>query len=495
LFWLFSLMRKILPQFSYAPFGCPNRTSVLKLGMPKVATPKLKTRYVCTNCGSVQMKWQGRCPDCGEWNSLAEEVVEERSGAAADSRRASVPSGAGPQKLADIRADAVARLQLPIEEFSRVLGGGIVPGSLVLIGGDPGIGKSTLLLQVAVEVAKNIGTTLYISGEESAQQIKMRAERLGVGDADLYLLTETNLDSILYHIETTRPTLAIIDSIQTMYTDTLNSSPGTVTQVRECAQRLQQVAKAQGVAIFLVGHVTKEGTIAGPKVLEHIVDTVLQLEGDRFHSFRMLRSIKNRFGATSEVGVFEMVGSGMKEVTNPSEAFLAERMAHAPGSAVAVTMEGTRPLLVEVQALTSTTQNPNPRRTANGFDYNRLFLLIAVLGKRVNVRLHEQDVFLNVVGGMTIDEPAADLAAAIAIASAHSGTPVPPDLAIMGEVGLSGEVRSVGQLNARLNEASKLGFERCILPKTSRPIENPPKGLRLIPTRSLGEALDAALGK
>ena len=353
--------------------------------------------------------------------------------------------------------------------------------------------NSTLLLQAAVETAKHIGTTLYISGEESAHQIKMRAERLGVGDAELYLLTETNLNDILHNINTMKPKLAIIDSIQTMYLDELTSSPGTVTQVRECAMRLQAVAKSSGVAIFIVGHVTKEGTIAGPKVLEHIVDTVLQLEGDRFHSFRMLRSIKNRFGATSEVGVFEMVGSGMQEVTNPSEAFLAERMPNSPGSTVAVTMEGTRPLLVEVQALTSPTQNPMPRRTANGFDYNRLFLLLAVLGKRVGVRLHDNDVFVNIVGGMTIDEPAADLAAAVAITSASKGTVIPPDMVVIGEVGLSGEVRSVGQLNARLNEASKLGFQRCILPKTARPIEHPPAGLKLMTARSLGEALDLAL--
>jgi DNA repair protein RadA/Sms len=461
--------------------------------MPKTTAPKLKTRYVCSNCGSVHLRWAGKCQDCSQWNSLVEEVVEEKPSAGRDAMHR--VSTAAPQKLAEIKADAIERLKLPIGEFARVLGGGIVPGSLVLIGGDPGIGKSTLLLQAAVETAKNIGTTLYISGEESAHQIKMRAERLGVGDAELFLLTETNLDGIAHHIETMKPKLAIIDSIQTMYTDALNSSPGTVTQVRECAQRLQMIAKSQGIAIFIVGHVTKEGTIAGPKVLEHIVDTVLQLEGDRFHSFRMLRSIKNRFGATSEVGVFEMAGSGMIEVTNPSEAFLAERMMHAPGSAVAVTMEGTRPLLVEVQALTSATQNPMPRRTANGFDYNRLFLLIAVLGKRVGIRLHDNDVFLNIVGGMTIDEPAADLAAAIAIASASKGVPVPPDLAVVGEVGLSGEVRSVGQLNARLNEAAKLGFSRCILPKTARPIEHPPAGLKLIPTRSLGEALDAALAR
>lgn len=458
--------------------------------MPKASAPKLKTQFVCTNCGSVHMRWSGKCPDCGEWNTLIEEVVEERPATA--SRRS--PAGSPlPQKLADVRADALVRLPLPIGEFSRVLGGGIVPGSLVLIGGEPGVGKSTLLTQAAVQVARHIGTTLYVSGEESAQQIKMRAERLGVGDSELYLLTETHLEAVLNAIETMKPRLCIVDSIQTMYTDALNASPGTVTQVRECAQHLQAVAKGLDVAIFIVGHVTKEGTIAGPKVLEHIVDTVLQLEGDRFHTFRILRSTKNRFGATSEVGVFEMAGDGMREVVNPSEAFLAERMAHAPGSSVAVTMEGTRPLLVEVQALTSATQNPMPRRTANGFDYNRLFLLIAVLGKRVGIRLHDQDVFVNVVGGMTIDEPAADLAAATAIASANKGRPVPPDTVIIGEVGLSGEVRSVSQLGQRLNEAAKLGFARCILPKTTRKVEHPPAGLALAPVRSLGEALDAAL--
>jgi len=458
--------------------------------MPKTAAPRLKSQFVCTNCGSVQMRWAGKCPDCGEWNTLAEEVVEARSsGSHSNVRTFNVT----PQKLADIKSDAVQRMQLPIGEFSRVLGGGIVPGSLVLIGGDPGIGKSTLLLQSAVMTAKHIGPTLYISGEESGQQIKMRADRLGVGDSELYLLTETNLESAVEAIEGMKPKLCIVDSIQTMYSDGSQSSPGTVTQVRECAQRLQAVAKGHNVAVFIVGHVTKEGNIAGPKVLEHIVDTVLQLEGDRFHSFRMLRSIKNRFGATNEVGVFEMAGDGMREVTNPSEAFLAERMPNSPGSTVAVTMEGTRPLLVEVQALTSTTQNPMPRRTANGFDYNRLHLLLAVLGKRVGVKLHEVDVFVNIVGGMTIDEPAADLAAAVAIASAHKGAPVPNDMTVIGEVGLSGEIRSVSQLNARLNEAAKLGFSRCILPKTARKIEHPPAGLQLLPVRSLGEALDAAL--
>jgi DNA repair protein RadA/Sms len=460
--------------------------------MPKPVNPKLKTRYVCSNCASIQTRWAGKCPDCGEWNTLNEEVVDLRAYESGKSGPSAMTNA--PQKLSNIRADDIKRIPLSISEFSRVLGGGIVPGSLVLVGGDPGIGKSTLLMQSAVITAKQQGTTLYVSGEESAQQLKMRADRLGVGDSDLYLLTETNMDAVIHHIEQMKPKLAIIDSIQTMYVDTLGSSAGTVSQVRECAQRLQQMAKTQGIACFIVGHVTKEGTIAGPKVLEHIVDTVLQLEGDRFHAFRLLRSIKNRFGATSEVGVFEMSGSGMSEVLNPSEVFLAERMMNAPGSAIAVTMEGTRPLLVEVQALTSVTQNPMPRRTANGFDHNRLFLLLAVLAKRVGIRLHDQDVFVNVVGGLTIDEPAADLAAAIAIASAAKGAIVPADMAIIGEIGLSGELRQVSQLNQRINEAKKLGFDRCLVPKTSRPIENVPANLKLIPARSVGEALDAALG-
>jgi DNA repair protein RadA/Sms len=459
--------------------------------MPKPVAPKLKTRYVCSNCGATFAKWAGKCNDCGQWNTLQEEIYEERGAVSSSpARRVGLNQ---PQRLSDIKADDVPRIGLKIGELARVLGGGIVPGSLVLIGGDPGVGKSTMLMEAAVDVAKNAGTTLYISGEESAHQLKMRAERLGVGGSELFLLTETNMNDVAAALENMRPKLAIIDSIQTMYVDELSSSAGTVSQVRECAQRLQAVAKQSNIAIFIVGHVTKEGTIAGPKVLEHIVDTVLQLEGDRFHIFRILRSIKNRFGATSEVGVFEMTGGGMKEVANPSEAFLAERMMNAPGSAVAVTMEGTRPLLVEVQALTSTTQNPMPRRAANGFDHNRLFLLTAVLGKRVGIKLFDQDVFVNVVGGMSIDEPAADLAAAIAIASANKGIPVPADMAIIGEVGLSGEIRSVSQINQRLNEAAKLGFSRVVIPKTVRAIEHPPQNLTLIPVRSLGEALDAAL--
>lgn len=457
--------------------------------MARKESPRLKTRYVCTACGSVQLRWSGRCPECGEWNTLVEEVIEERTAP----KHTTTARSAAPQSLAEIRADALQRWALPLGEFSRVLGGGIVPGSVVLIGGDPGIGKSTLLLQSAVLAAQHIGTALYVSGEESAQQIKMRAERLGFGSSNLLLLTETNLDAIIQAIESVQPRVCVVDSIQTMYVDALASSPGTVMQVRECAQRLQAVAKAQNIAIFLVGHVTKEGTLAGPKALEHIVDTVLQLEGDRFHAFRILRSLKNRFGATSEVGVFEMTGEGLREVRNPSEAFLAERVLNVPGSAVAVTMEGTRPLLVEVQALTSPTQAPLPRRTANGFDYNRLFLLLAVLSTRLRFNLGARDVFVNVVGGLTIEEPAADLAAALAIASAYLGKPLPPNVALIGEVGLSGEVRSVGQIAQRLNEAAKLGFTRCVIPKTTRKLDSAPPGVRVVPVRSVGEAIDAVL--
>ena len=379
-------------------------------------------------------------------------------------------------------------------EFSRVLGGGVVPGSLILVGGEPGIGKSTLLLQTAALMSQANGPVLYVSGEESARQIKMRAERLAIATNDLFVVTETNLDTIFAHIESTQPQLLIIDSVQTTYNETLRSASGSVSQMRETATRLQALAKQTGTAVFLVGHVTKEGAIAGPKVLEHIVDTVLYLEGDLFHTYRLLRSVKNRFGATSEVGVFEMRDHGLEEVANPSEAFLAERVVNAPGSAIAMTMEGTRPLLVEVQALTSTTSFGHPRRTANGIDFNRLLLIVAVLSKRVGLRLGDQDVFANVIGGLRIDEPASDLAVAVAIASSVRDAPVAADLAFVGEVGLSGELRAVGQIAGRLNEAGKLGFRRCIVPKTiRRRSEQFPDDLQVIQARSLPQALEIAL--
>jgi DNA repair protein RadA/Sms len=399
-----------------------------------------------------------------------------------------------PTRLTEVTADGVDRLSLPLAEFSRVLGGGMVPGSLVLVGGDPGIGKSTLLLEVAAMVADQHGSTLYVSGEESARQIKMRADRLGLHAHDLFLVTETSLEAILEHVTTIKPHLLIVDSIQTTYSEESRSAAGSVSQVRQCASRFQELAKEAGVTVILVGHVTKEGAIAGPRVLEHIVDTVLYLEGDQFHRYRLLRSVKNRFGATSEVGVFEMVEKGMVEVPNPSEAFLAERQVNSPGSAIAVTLEGTRPLLVEIQGLASSTTFPNPRRTANGIDYNRLLLLTAVLSRRVRVSLHDKDVFVNVVGGLAIKEPAADLAVALAIASSVRDRPVYADIAAIGEVGLSGELRAVSQLEVRLKEARKLGFKRCVIPRSpGRRAFKLPDGLEIVACRSLQEATDAAL--
>jgi DNA repair protein RadA/Sms len=407
---------------------------------------------------------------------------------------------AQPQRLADIGGDEEERLPPGIGEFARVLGGGVVPGSIVLIGGDPGIGKSTLLLQVALEMARQ-AIVLYVSGEESVRQIKMRAVRLTSqsGDTsstfpeDLYLITETNIESVLEHVAEVKPGLLIIDSIQTLTLPALESSAGSVSQVRECASRLRELAKSSGTAVFLIGHVTKEGSIAGPRVLEHIVDTVLYLEGDRFQTYRLLRSVKNRFGATSEVGVFEMRERGMVEVTNPSEAFLAERMVNVPGSSIAVTMEGTRPLLVEVQGLTSPTSFGNPRRTANGIDMNRLLLISAVLTRRIGLRLGEQDVFVNVVGGLMVEEPAADLAIAAAITSSARNVPLRADTVLIGEVGLSGELRLVGQMPARLREAASLGFKTVIVPKRMRKGESWPDSIQVIEVRSLQQALDHAM--
>lgn len=453
---------------------------------------KQRTQFVCQTCGRKTPAFMGRCPRCGEFDTMVEEIIIIEPQSSGPKSRPAVDSV--PQRLSEITADGVDRLDLPIKEFSRVLGGGIVPGSLVLVGGDPGIGKSTLLLEVAAQVAEHYGPTLYVSGEESARQIKMRADRLGIDARDLYLVTETNLDAILAHVENVKPVMLIVDSIQTTHIDDLKSAAGSVSQVRAAAARLQDLAKESGLAVFLVGHVTKEGAIAGPRVLEHIVDTVLYLEGDSFHRYRLLRSVKNRFGATSEVGVFEMGVRGMEEVANPSEAFLAERQVNAPGSAIAVTLEGTRPLLVELQALASSTSFPNPRRTANGIDYNRLLLLTAVLGKRVRLSVFDKDIFVNVIGGLQIREPAADLAVAVAIASSIRDRTVFADLAVIGEVGLSGELRAVSQLEARLKEARKLGFKRCLIPRSSRRYDfQVPDGLQIVACRTLNEAIDKAL--
>jgi DNA repair protein RadA/Sms len=441
----------------------------------------------------------GRCPQCGSFNSMVEEIVsDEPAGARAAPRGLSGRST--PRRLDEVGGEAEDRIPVPIGEFARVLGGGIVPGSIVLVGGDPGIGKSTLMLQMALEMAGRL-RVLYVSGEESERQIRMRAARIVSAvdkkpafPANLFLVTETNLETIFEHVTTVKPDLLIVDSIQTVYMPEMDSAAGSVSQVRESSSRLRELAKSSGVAVFVIGHVTKEGTIAGPRVLEHIVDTVLYLEGDRFQAYRLLRSVKNRFGATAEVGVFEMLERGLVEVSNPSEAFLAERMVNAAGSAIAVTMEGTRPLLVEIQGLTSPTQFGNARRTPNGVDLNRLLMIAAVLTRRLNLHLAEQDVFVNVVGGLKIDEPAADLAIAAAVASSMGDHPVRAEAVLIGEIGLAGELRMPGQMPVRLREAAKLGFKTAIVPKRLRQGEPWSDGLEIVEARSVGQALEAAFG-
>lgn len=459
---------------------------------------KTHTRYVCQECGRVAASYMGKCPQCGSYNSMVEEVIHDEPAAKSTAVRG-LSGRSSPRSIGDVSSDAEDRIKLPIEEFARVLGGGIVPGSIVLVGGDPGIGKSTLMLQMAMEMAGS-KRVLYVSGEESERQIKMRAVRLnknagpanGSLPANLLLVTETNLEIIFNHVNEVKPDLLIIDSIQTVYLSNMDSSAGSVSQVRECSSQLRELAKTSGISVFVIGHVTKEGTIAGPRVLEHVVDTVLYLEGDRFQAYRLLRSVKNRFGATSEVGVFEMREGGLTEVTNPSEAFLAERMINAAGSAIAVTMEGTRPILVEIQGLTSPTQFGNARRTANGVDFNRLLLIAAVLTRRAGLKLSEQDIFANVVGGLQIDEPAADLAIAVAITSSWRDIPVKAEAVLIGEIGLAGELRMPGQMQARLREAAKLGFKTAIVPRAIRKGEGYPAGIEVIEVRSVQQALDAA---
>ncbi len=458
---------------------------------------KNQTRFVCQQCGRVTASYMGKCPQCGEFNSLVEEIIHEEKVSRKKAAVRGLTGRSEPRPIGLVTGETDDRVHLPIGEFARVLGGGIVPGSVVLVGGDPGIGKSTLMLQMAMEMGVS-QKVLYVSGEESERQIKMRAVRLGSGNEkkglpdNLLLVTETNLEIIFNHVRETGPNLLVIDSIQTMYLSEMDSSAGSVSQVRECSAQLRELAKSSGISVFIVGHVTKEGNIAGPRVLEHIVDTVLYLEGDRFQAYRLLRSVKNRFGATAEVGVFEMRGSGLSEVDNPSEAFLAERLVNAPGSAIAVTMEGTRPLLVEIQGLTSPTQFGNARRTPNGVDFNRLLLITAVLTRRVGIKLSEQDIFVNVVSGLKVDEPAADLAIAAAIASSWKDIPIRAEAALIGEVGLAGELRMPGQMSIRLREAAKLGFKTAIIPKAIRRVDDWPAGIEILQARSLKQALDVA---
>ncbi|HEY9689066.1 MAG TPA: DNA repair protein RadA [Coleofasciculaceae cyanobacterium] len=486
---------------------------------------KVKTRYVCSACGGVEAQMFGRCPSCGQWGTLVEELLETeapaatgRSAAAATRSRKAVRSTApaapiAARTLAEIRERPRSRWESGFRELDRVLGGGIVPGSLVLIGGDPGIGKSTLLLQTANQLARS-RRVLYVCAEESGQQVKLRAQRLGVqaptaepiddaitddrpaeppdDRAGMYVLPETDLEPILAEIESLRPSVAVIDSIQAIYLPALTSAPGSVAQVRECTSALMRLAKRQDVAMLLVGHVTKEGAIAGPKVLEHLVDTVLYFEGDRFASFRLLRSVKNRFGATQELGVFEMVDRGLLEVANPSALFLGNRDERVPGTATIVACEGTRPIVAELQALVSPTSYSSPRRVTTGMEYNRLLQILAVLEKRVGVPLSRLDAYVSTSGGLSVEEPAADLGVAVALVASFRDRIVDPGTVLIGEVGLGGQVRPVSQLELRLKEAAKLGFKRAIVPKGS---DVRIKGMELIPVGRLVDAIGAAMAR
>lgn len=458
---------------------------------------KTTTQYVCQQCGRVSASYMGKCPQCSSFNSMVEEVIHLETNSSKGRQRVQNRGRSMPLKLGEVSTDNEPRYKVGMQEFSRVLGGGIVPGSVILIGGDPGIGKSTLLLQLTLDIS-NKYRTLYVTGEESERQIKMRADRLTTspnGAEELYIVNETSLSQVIRQVHELKPSILIIDSIQTMVDEEIESTAGSVSQVRECASKLREIAKSDNLSIFLIGHVTKEGVIAGPRVLEHIVDTVLYLEGDRYQSYRILRSVKNRYGATSEVGVFEMRGNGLVEITNPSEAFLSERMINAPGSAIAVTLEGTRPLLVEVQALTSSAQFGNARRTTNGADYNRVLMLSAVLSRRLGLKLAEQDIFVNIVGGLKINEPAIDLAIAMAAASTYKDVSLDPTTVFIGEIGLAGELRLPPQLAARVNEAQKLGFKKAVIPFRRNKGDELPKNIEILEARSLFEAAKIALGE
>lgn len=451
--------------------------------------PKVRTSWICQQCGAISPAYLGRCPGCGEWHTMVE-TIDEKPGTSSHGKRV---GRAQLQPLSAVTRQGQDRVPVPISEFNRVLGGGLVPGSIVLIGGDPGIGKSTIVLQVAALLGSKEHPVVYVSAEESVHQLKLRAERLGVNTDHILVLAETEISEILGAVDGVNPALLIVDSIQTVMVGEISSAAGSVSQVRECTARLMQWAKPNDVPVFVIGHVTKEGTIAGPRVLEHMVDAVLYLEGDRFHQYRILRAVKNRFGSTDEVGVFEMASTGLREITNPSEAFLEERTGNGTGSAVAVTIEGTRPILIEVQALCTTTAYGLPRRSANGLDSNRLQLLVAVLQKRVGMGLGTQDIYANVIGGLRIIEPAADLAIAVALASSFRNVPVDQKMAVIGEIGLSGELRMVNQLERRILEVSRLGFDRVVVPEGTRRGAVKHEGIEIIARRQLDDAIDAAL--
>ncbi|MGE5680389.1 MAG: DNA repair protein RadA [Bacillota bacterium] len=446
---------------------------------------KTKTKFICSECGYESLKWLGRCPECEAWNSFTEELVENEK---AKTRVAS--SGAKVAKLSEIVSVEEDRIRTGITEFDRVLGGGLMPGSIVLIGGDPGIGKSTLVMQAAALIKEKV---LYVTGEESNRQVKLRASRLKVDAENFFILAETEMNNVIYAMQDNSPSVIIIDSIQTMYRSELDNAPGTITQIRECTALLMQIAKSTHQVVILIGHVTKEGMIAGPKVLEHVVDTVLQFEGERNHSYRILRAQKNRFGSTNEIGIFEMHDNGLTEVTNPSEIFLSERDNQSTGSAVTSSMEGTRPILLEVQALVTPSNYGNPQRVATGFDYRRLSILLAVLEKRAGLKLSAANVFLNMAGGVKIDEPAVDLAVCCSIASSLLDRNIKPGFVVVGEVGLGGEIRSIGQIEKRIQEAEKLGFESVIIPKNNLKSVSGKKNIKVIPVDNLASAINTIL--
>ncbi|WP_028543479.1 DNA repair protein RadA [Paenibacillus taiwanensis] len=453
---------------------------------------KVKTKFYCTECGYESPKWMGKCPGCNEWNTMVEEreTVVKTAGV----QSSFLVTKEKPQPIIHIESGREPRLSTTISELNRVLGGGVVPGSLILVGGDPGIGKSTLLLQTSNAIAVSGLKVLYVSGEESMRQTKLRADRLGSLSERLFVLSETNLLHIEEAIEQIQPDFLVIDSIQTVYQPSVESAPGSVAQVRECTSAFMRVAKGKGIATVLVGHVTKEGAIAGPRLLEHMVDCVLYFEGERHHSYRILRAVKNRFGSTNEMGIFEMTEGGLVEVKNPSELFLQERPLGVSGSTVVASLEGTRPVLVEMQALVAATNFPSPRRTATGIDHHRLALIIAVLEKRMGMFLQNQDAYVNVAGGMRLDEPAVDLAIAVAIASSFRDMPTQPFDVVIGEVGLTGEVRAVSRAEQRVKEAEKLGFKRIIMPENSLRGWTQPKHIEIIGVNTVAEALTAALG-
>lgn len=450
---------------------------------------KVKTRYVCQNCGYVSPRYLGRCPNCSEWNTLVEEVEQKSAAVKATPRVTLTGTTNAPQKSDTIKISQTPRVDTKNGELNRVLGGGVVPGSMVLIGGDPGIGKSTLLLQVSGSLSDQGGKLLYVSGEESANQIKMRAQRLGVSGSEFYLYPETDMGSILQNIEDLKPDYVIIDSVQTMQMPEVTSAVGSVAQIREVTAALMQVAKTNGITIFIVGHVTKGGAIAGPKILEHMVDTVLYFEGDMHRTYRILRAVKNRFGSTNEIGVFEMRDGGLVEVPNPSEIFLEERLSGATGSAVVVSMEGTRPILAEIQALVTPTAFGNAKRTTTGLDHNRVSLIMAVLEKRAGLLLQNQDAYLKAAGGVKLDEPAIDLAIAMSLVSSYRDQQTAPDDCFIGELGLTGEIRRVTRIDQRIAEAAKLGFKRVFIPQNNLNGLELPTNIDVVGVKTISEAL------